>query len=168
MENGIFLLLGTNQGDRGKNLAAAKQLIEERAGKIVRFSSVYRTAAWGNHDQPEFYNQVIGISTTLSPQQLLEHILEIELELGRRRLEKWGPRIIDIDILFFHQLVIDTSNLTVPHPRMAERKFALVPLAEVAPSFHHPVLDKDVSTLLNECDDTLPVSLVTPDFNSGH
>lgn len=162
MENGIFLLLGTNQGDRSRNLTAAKQLIEERAGKIVRFSSVYRTAAWGNHDQPEFYNQAIDVSTGLSPQQLLTHILEIELELGRRRLEKWGPRIIDIDILFFHQQVINDSNLTVPHPRMPERRFALAPLAEIAPTFHHPVLHKDVSTLLHECKDPLPVALATP------
>jgi 2-amino-4-hydroxy-6-hydroxymethyldihydropteridine diphosphokinase len=163
MENGIFLLLGTNQGDRSRNLAAAKQLIEERAGKIVRFSSVYRTAAWGNHDQPEFYNQAIDISTRLLPQQLLTHILEIELELGRRRLEKWGPRTIDIDILFFHQLVINDSNLTVPHPRMPERRFALAPLTEIAAGFHHPVLHKDVATLLRECTDPLPVTLVTPD-----
>lgn len=159
MENGIFLLLGTNQGDRRANVTAAKQLIEAQAGKIVRFSAVYKTAAWGNHDQPEFYNQVIEIRTALSPNRLLAGILEIELEMGRKRLEKWGPRIIDIDILFFNQLVINDATLTVPHPRLAERRFALVPLAEIAPAFYHPLLHKDVATLLRECSDTLPVTL---------
>jgi 2-amino-4-hydroxy-6-hydroxymethyldihydropteridine diphosphokinase len=157
MKNGIFLLLGTNQGDRGKNLTAAKQRIEEHAGRTVRFSSAYKTAAWGNHEQPEFYNQVIEIQTTLSPHQLLAGVLAIELEMGRKRLEKWGPRIIDIDILFFNQQVIDTATLTLPHPRIPDRRFTLVPLAEIAPGFYHPVLQKNVTTLLEECQDDLPV-----------
>lgn len=160
METGIFLLLGTNQGDRDQHLLMARQLIIENIGKIIHFSSCYKTAAWGNTDQPEFYNQVIEVETNFSAQNLLAGILRIEELMGRKRLEKWGPRIIDIDLLFFKNHIINDSTLNLPHPGIPHRRFTLVPLAEIAPEFEHPVLHKNIRTLLTECTDTLPVALV--------
>jgi 2-amino-4-hydroxy-6-hydroxymethyldihydropteridine diphosphokinase len=156
----IFLLLGTNLGDRDGNLGQARQKVIDEAGKITGFSSIYKTAAWGNVDQPDFYNQVIEIETRLDPHQLLEKLLEIEKNMGRVRGEKWGPRMIDLDILFFDQQVINAPFLIVPHPGIPNRKFTLVPLEELTPAFQHPVSGKTVRTLLEECQDqTLVVKL---------
>src|SRR5688572_18286315 len=106
MESGIFLLLGTNMGNREQNLKLAADVIADLAGKIIKRSSVYKTAPWGNAEQPDFYNQVIEIQSDLLPDQLLDTLLNIETRLGRIRSEKWGPRIIDIDILFINDQVI--------------------------------------------------------------
>jgi 2-amino-4-hydroxy-6-hydroxymethyldihydropteridine diphosphokinase len=159
IKEGIFLLLGTNLGVPLDNLEKAKQLIQENAGDILQSSSIYKTAAWGNMQQPDFYNLVLGIKSTRTPHQLLEEVLAIEILMGRQRLEKWGPRIIDIDILFFHQTISNTAELKLPHPGIPERKFTLKPMTEIAPSFWHPVLQKTVQTLLTECQDSLPVEL---------
>lgn len=157
----IFLLLGTNLGDRSGNLTRAKQKIIDKAGKILTFSSLYSTAAWGNVTQPDFYNQIVEIETILEPHPLLETLLEIEKDMGRVRAEKWGPRVIDIDILFFDQHVIGSPSLTVPHPGIPDRKFTLVPLDELAPEFRHPVSKKTVRTLLIECKDQSHVEKLT-------
>jgi len=160
MNRGVFLLLGTNQGNRHQNLAMARQLITKNAGKILIFSAVYKTAAWGKPEQPDFYNQVMEIETDEPVEELLTKLQQIELEMGRIRIEKWGPRIIDIDILFFGQQIVNTATLTLPHPGIPERRFTLVPLAEIASGFQHPVLKLNVKALLASCKDPLPVERI--------
>jgi 2-amino-4-hydroxy-6-hydroxymethyldihydropteridine diphosphokinase len=160
INNGIFLLLGSNQGHPLQNLSAARMRLNEDAGKIIKRSAVYKTAAWGKTDQPDFYNQVIQLSTALNGPELLEKILAIEKDLGRVREEKWGSRTIDIDILLMGDDHIDSPDLKVPHPGIPERKFTLVPLAEIAPHFLHPVLHKTISALLEACSDPLDVEAV--------
>ena len=161
MNTDIFLLLGTNLGDRLGNLRIARAEIEAHVGEIVRASSIYRTAAWGKTDQPDFYNQVICIDSTLSAQHILTKIFNIEEHMGRERLEKWGARLIDIDILFIGNAQIDSPSLKVPHPEIVNRRFTLVPLAEIAHDFVHPSNQKKISELLEECPDHLPVEKVT-------
>src|SRR5690349_13448790 len=128
--NRTYLLIGGNVGDRHKNLEQAVQLIEGQAGKVVERSAVYETEAWGKEDQPPFLNQVLHVETELNPQTLLQTILKTELEMGRMRTEKYGPRTIDIDILLFNDDAIDTMDLVIPHPQLHLRRFALMPLAE--------------------------------------
>lgn len=160
MNTDIFLLLGTNLGDRLENLRITRSEIEAHVGKILDASTTYHTAAWGKMDQPDFYNQVIRINSSLSPEEILEKILSIEQRLGRKRLEKWGARLIDIDILFIGNTQINTPSLKVPHPEIVNRKFTLVPMAEIASDFVHPLLKRKISELLEECPDKLPVERV--------
>jgi 2-amino-4-hydroxy-6-hydroxymethyldihydropteridine diphosphokinase len=162
MTSGIYLLLGTNLGDRNSNLTNAKQGISSFSN-IITQSSIYETKAWGKLDQPSFYNQVIEIETKLAPPDLLFEILNIEKKLGRVRYEKWGIRIIDIDILYFGGLVFENSDLKIPHPGIPDRRFTLEPLSEIAPDFIHPVLKKSNIELLNKTSDQLEVNkLVAP------
>jgi len=160
MNQSVFLLLGTNMGDRRKNLSDALWAIEARAGMIRKRSGIYETAPWGKSDQSAFYNQVVQISTFLKPADLLDQLLTIEKTMGRLRNEKWGERIIDIDILFFGDLVVDAENLSIPHPQIPYRKFALTPLAEIADDFIHPKLFQTVHELLKNCEDILEVKRV--------
>lgn len=153
----IYLLLGSNEGDPVSNLAVARENIAKFAGTITAQSSLYESAAWGLEQQPDFCNQAIRITSTLTPEKLLDTVLEIEKNMGRVRREKWGQRIIDIDVLFYGGTVIDTPLLKIPHPGIPERKFALKPLAEIAPGVIHPVLKKPIATLLEECADPLRV-----------
>jgi 2-amino-4-hydroxy-6-hydroxymethyldihydropteridine diphosphokinase len=155
--NRVFLLLGSNLGERQRNLASATELINLNAGQIVRASRVYITKAWGKTDQPDFYNQVLEILTRLEPESLLETLLDIEHQLGRIRQEKWGERLIDIDILLFGNEQHITPTLVIPHPQMHNRLFTLTPLAEIAGTVVHPVLNKSIDELLTECQDQLPV-----------
>ncbi len=157
MMNGIFLLLGSNRGDRQQMLASARQQIGHFA-TIKRCSSVYVTAAWGNVHQPDFLNQVLEVETLLTPEELLAEILSVEKKLGRERNEKWGSRTLDIDILLFHDVVLKTPPLTVPHSELHNRRFALVPLCELAAEAIHPVLKKTFQQLLTECPDKLEVN----------
>lgn len=155
--NKAYLLTGGNLGNRGENLQKAARFIEQYCGKIVLQSSVYETAAWGVKDQPDFYNQALLIHTHLTAENLLKALLQIEMQMGRKREIKMGPRIIDIDILFFNASIINEPHLTIPHPRMQDRRFVLMPLTEIAPGFLHPVLRKKVNHLLEECTDQLNV-----------
>ena len=157
MMKGIYLLLGSNLGDRRKKLSDAGELINKQAGEIIKYSGVYETAAWGKTSQPAFLNQVIEISSQLTPGQLMSTIHLIENKLGRVRREKWGERIIDIDVLYFGNTILNDQHLTIPHPEIASRRFTLVPLVEIAPDFIHPLLLKSNSALLEECKDELTV-----------
>ncbi len=158
--NKVYLLLGSNLGNRQENLETAQQQISRQVGPIVTRSSVYETAPWGNENQGMFYNQVITVNTSLNPHELLSATLAIENVLGRIRIEKFGARNIDIDLLFYNNAVIQTADLTVPHPSLHLRRFTLVPLNELDPGFIHPGLHKSVQQLLNECPDNLSVSRI--------
>lgn len=151
----IFLLLGTNKGNPLQNLSLAAEKIALAAGPVVARSSIYQTAPWGRSDQPDFHNQVIEIRSSLSPRDILNTVLQIEHDMGRVRREKWGPRIIDIDLLFYGDRVLNEPGLTVPHPGIPSRRFTLLPLSEIAPDFVHPVLQKSVQQLLTSSPDTL-------------
>ena len=153
-----YLLLGSNEVDRANYLENARFRISLLAGKLTAASSVYETAAWGKTDQGPFLNQVVAVDTELGPELLMQTLFAIENSLGRKRtVEKWAPRTIDIDLLFYGDEIIETPALTVPHPEIAARKFALVPLAEVANGLVHPVLKKKMAELLTECTDELAV-----------
>ncbi|MET0244770.1 MAG: 2-amino-4-hydroxy-6-hydroxymethyldihydropteridine diphosphokinase [Flavitalea sp.] len=157
-----YLLIGGNIGNRPENLSEAVRLISKRAGRIDAVSAVFETAPWGLADQDPFLNQAIAVNTSLEAENLLKVLLSIELEMGRLRQTKNGPRVIDIDILFYGNEIIDTTILKVPHPLLAERRFALVPLCDLIPDFVHPVLNQKLSRLLEICPDPLPVSLFEP------
>ncbi len=152
-----FLLLGSNLGDRQDYLEKARTMIKRRIGKLVAISSIYQTAAWGNTEQAAFLNQVIGVETKLAPEKVLKAAQEIEKLQGRTVSEKWGPRTLDIDILFYGDQIINTPELFIPHPEIANRRFALEPLMEVEPDLVHPVLNKTIRKLLAVCPDGLPV-----------
>ena len=151
--NKAYLLIGGNMGDRLANLNEAITCINAQAGKIEKESSIYETAAWGMTHQASFLNQALLLSTTYSAHQLMSILLEIEIKLGRKRDLPLGPRTIDIDIIYYNNEIIDTSDLTVPHPSMFKRNFVLIPMVEIAPNFKHPQLNKTNSALLAECTD---------------
>ncbi len=155
--NRAYLLTGGNLGDRNQNLTTAREFISKQCGEIIAASSLYETAAWGNTDQPAFLNQALEIVTSLNARQLIRRLLKVETMMGRVREEKYGPRIIDIDILLFNDEKHNYQLLKLPHPEMQNRRFALLPLAEIAPDIVHPVLNKTITELLKECKDELSV-----------
>jgi 2-amino-4-hydroxy-6-hydroxymethyldihydropteridine diphosphokinase len=159
--NQVYLLLGSNLGDREKFLSGAIERMERALGKVMARSAVYTTKAWGKQDQNDFLNQAVCLQTPLPAETLMKEVLSIEKEMGRTREQKWDSRTIDIDILFFNAEVISTPNLTVPHPHLSERMFVLVPLNEIAGSYVHPVLRKSVKTMLQECGDKLEVRIAS-------
>jgi len=139
MRETVFIGLGSNMGDKYLNIEKALQFLKNMPGVLfIKASSLYLTKAWGKKDQDDFLNQVVKIETTLSPSQLLTGLQEIEIKMGRERAEKWGPRIIDLDILLYGEQVISTPELTVPHPYMQERLFVLYPLQEIEPDLVFP------------------------------
>jgi 2-amino-4-hydroxy-6-hydroxymethyldihydropteridine diphosphokinase len=153
----VFLLLGSNLGDRQLFLQQAIVHIEAGIASIEKKSSVYETQSWGKTDAPNYLNQIIQLKTGLSPQLVLQKILHIENVLGRKREEKWGSRTIDIDILFYGQDIIAEPGLTVPHPELHNRMFTLAPLSEIAPDLVHPILHKTIFDLKSELKDNLIV-----------
>ena len=160
-EKHLILHTGSNVGDRISNLKKANEWIAQTIGTIVQCSNLYQTEAWGVTDQPDFINQAIEVKTILSPQRVLKAILEIETKMGRIRKQKWGERLIDIDLIFYENQVIDEENLKVPHPFLQERNFVLVPLQEIVPYWVHPVIGLPVEALVNQSTDTLIVRPVT-------
>lgn len=144
----VYLSLGTNMGDKIKNLKTAIKKIDELENtEVVKTSSLRETKPFGYIEQDNFLNACLEVKTLLTPQEFLEAILNIELEMGRVREFKWGPRIIDIDILFYDKEIIEQDNLAVPHPWICEREFVLEPLSQIAPNFIHPLENKTVSML---------------------
>ncbi len=157
MTHRAYLLLGGNIGNRSQYIEEGIRAIEQICGHTAQRSPFYETAAWGKEDQQDFLNVALCIETILSPQQLLESIARIEAQLGRQRLEVWGARTLDIDIIFYDDLVVNAPNLVIPHPHLQDRRFVLEPLAAIAPDLVHPLLHKTVRELLAECLDKLPV-----------
>jgi 2-amino-4-hydroxy-6-hydroxymethyldihydropteridine diphosphokinase len=160
--NKVFFITGGNIGNRKKRLEVAAALIEERIGQVIRRSKIYETEAWGITNQPTFYNQVLIVESKFSAQKVIRKILEIEEEMGRVRTIKNAARIIDIDILFFNDETVNEQNLIIPHQEIANRRFVLIPLNELAPEMIHPVLKKSIADLLSICKDPLKVSLLRP------
>ena len=148
-----YLLLGSNMGDRMSNINSAIQKIGLICGEIIQISALYETAAWGYTDQDSFLNQVVVLNSSMHPTQLMLHLLEIEKEIGRKRDFKYGPRTIDIDILMYDKEIINNSILTIPHPELTNRRFALIPLEEVAGEIIHPILNQNITQLLKDCTD---------------
>jgi 2-amino-4-hydroxy-6-hydroxymethyldihydropteridine diphosphokinase len=155
--NNAFLLTGGNEADRSFHLKQALANIQKVCGEIIKQSAIYETAAWGKTDQAAFLNQAVLIGTYLSATELMKKIVEIEVQMGRKRTEKYGSRIIDIDILFYNREIISMPGLQIPHPEIQNRRFVLFPLNELDPGFIHPVLQKTVQQLLLECEDKLSV-----------
>lgn len=149
----IYLALGTNLGDRLANLHAA---IDALAPSIVigPRSKIYETPPWGYADQPAFLNMAVKCETDLEPESLLKRLKQLEVQIGREQSFRWGPRLMDVDILFYDDLIFESEALTIPHPRLHERAFALVPLADIAPDYVHPVLNKTIKELLLNVDRT--------------
>lgn len=158
--NSTYLLLGSNMGNSTELLSNAIEQIENKIGPLLLQSNLYATAAWGNTSQPDFLNQVIEVATKLDATETLKEILSIEKNMGRIRTVKNAPRIIDIDILFFNNEIINRIDLIVPHPEIQNRRFVLTPLNEIAPQMIHPVLNKTIDQLLSFCPDQLAVKKI--------
>ena len=162
MEHSVFLGLGSNQGEKIKNCEQAiEEILKLEEGFLLSRSSWYYSEPWGRDDQDWFINGVIQIRTELYPDELLMKFKEIEKRLGRKNREKWGPRVIDIDILFYDDLFLESPEMDIPHPRILERNFVLIPLAEIAPQFVHPVLKKTIKELLDTSSDQKKVVKVS-------
>ncbi len=153
----VYILLGSNLGDKLTSIHQTTEWIERTIGNIKKKSCIYNTAAWGKTNQPSFLNQVICVESTLDAKTILQQSILIEKIMGRERIEKWGERIIDIDILFIDNQIIQSDYLQVPHPAIIDRRFTLIPLVEIAPLFIHPVYQKTLTTLLAACKDKLEV-----------
>jgi 2-amino-4-hydroxy-6-hydroxymethyldihydropteridine diphosphokinase len=162
MSHILYLSLGTNLGDRLSNLKSAITSLVPEVQPIVQ-SSVYETKPWGYTDQPIFLNQVLKTNTVLEPMDLLEFFKHIEVSMGRRETFRFGPRLIDLDILFYDELEMATPELTIPHPRIKERAFILVPLNEIAPDLIHPGLKMTIGQLITSMD-TTSVKLFQPEM----
>ena len=157
-----YLLLGSNLGNKEDNLGKAVKLLR-KIGKIKKQSALYETEPWGFSDRENFFNQAICLETFLSPPELLAELLKIETSIGRKRHAKqWVAREIDIDIIFYDNLVLSGEFLTIPHPLLKKRKFVLTPLKEIAPSFIHPIFGKNITDLLKECSDNCKVEILRP------
>ncbi len=153
MDHIIFLSLGSNLGNRSGNLRTAIDALTKKVQPMAE-SSIYETEPWGYSDQPKFLNMVLKGETELTPQDLLAYLKSTESSLGRKETFRFGPRLLDIDILFYDQLVMNTPSLIIPHPRIAERAFVLTPMAEISPDFIHPVLGISIAQLKTNVDNS--------------
>ena len=143
-----YISIGSNLGDREENCRQAIKLIEKNGIAVRKQSRMYETEPWGIKDQPKFINMAIEVETDKKPEELLRILKEIEKEIGRKETTKWGPRVIDLDILFYDDLILKTEDLEIPHPLLHERDFVLKPLCEIAPEKKHPVTGKTVKEML--------------------
>ena len=153
----VYLLLGSNEGKPEKNLENARLAVSRHCGEILKVSGIYETEAWGIKEQANFLNQAIAIRTSMESETLLFTLKAIERELGRVETQKWGPRVIDIDILFYGNEVVESPDLKIPHPYIQDRRFTLIPMNELAPDLIHPIIGKSIHDLLLECKDTSDV-----------
>lgn len=150
-----YIAIGSNLGDRIANVKkAVLRAADEVKATLVLLSSFYETEPWGMKEQGAFVNAVMGVETELAPAALLAHLKSVEAGMGRQETERWGPRTIDLDIIFYGDLVVGEDGLTIPHPSAHERAFVMVPLAEIAPEFKHPVLGRTVSEIAGSLDKT--------------
>lgn len=156
----VYLLLGANMGNSKLTLQKALLSIEKDIGKRIKFSAYYETSPWGVVNQPNYLNQVVKVATSLSPREILDKVLAIEEQLGRTRKEKWEARVIDIDILYFDHAIIDEPDLKIPHPLLHLRSFVLIPLAEIAPDFVHPILKLSTFALLDRLNEDAMVKKI--------
>jgi 2-amino-4-hydroxy-6-hydroxymethyldihydropteridine diphosphokinase len=156
----VFLSLGGNLGNTQEIFEWTYPMIENKVGPILQKSSLYQTAAWGLTDQADFLNQVVLLESSLTPNEILAEIQAIEKALGRERQVTWGPRTLDLDILFIDQELIQESDLQIPHPHIQDRKFILIPLREIAADWIHPVFKKSAKELLIETKDTSAVEII--------
>ena len=164
MEKHLYhLVLGSNLGNRLQQLDLAKKMLSEKAGQLTGESKIYETQPWGFDDQPWFLNQVVALQSELEPLPLLSMLKATEKELGRQPGEKWHARHIDMDILLCESMVLQTPNLTIPHPHLQERNFVLIPLMDLVPLFIHPVLGKSIEELYLESRDTGEVYIFNAD-----
>ena len=154
---------GSNLGNRLLHLKLALDYVKEKIGTLDLSSNVYQTAAWGKTDQPDFLNQVFGVYTDLNPNAIMDELLKIELLMGRKRVEKWGPRSIDLDLLYCGNKQIQNERLTLPHPEIANRRFILTPLCENYSTLLHPILRISQQKLLESCKDEGVVSIYKSD-----
>jgi len=154
VKHSIYILTGSNLGDKKQYLLTARNELSKRIGTLIKESSLYESEPWGFTSEDSFLNQVLLYETCLSPHEILEITQQIEYENGRVRTGNgYTSRNLDIDILFYDDLIIHSDNLTIPHPRLHERKFTLLPLNEIAPNFVHPVIKSDIANILNTCED---------------
>lgn len=144
----VFIGIGSNLGDREGNCLRSIELMRQRGIAVIRQSSLYETEPWGVTEQPKFINMAVEAETSLAPRQLLNALKEIERQMGRTVTEKWGPRVIDLDILFYDDMIVDEPDLKIPHPLIAEREFVLRPLCEIAPDLKHPVTGRTIKEML--------------------
>ncbi|MCD8198628.1 MAG: 2-amino-4-hydroxy-6-hydroxymethyldihydropteridine diphosphokinase [Phascolarctobacterium sp.] len=146
----VYIALGSNLGDREENLKTALKKLEEKGLEIIKVSSFFETEPYGVKNQPMFLNAACGVKTNLPPEGLLKLLLSIEQEMGRKRCRRWGERNIDLDLLFYDDIVLNTQDLILPHPDLQNRDFVLAPLMEIAPDFLHPVLKKTIKEIKND------------------
>ena len=150
----VYILLGSNLGDQLSNLQEACSFLKAKSIKVIASSPLYRTKAWGNVNQDDFLNVILDVETKLDANELLTELLAIEIMMGRVRGQlQWMPRLIDIDILYFNDEIIQLPHLKIPHPYIAERRFTLIPLNDLAPNFIHPKLNLSNNKLLQKCED---------------
>ncbi len=146
----VYIGIGSNLGNRRENCLHAIELLQKKGIIVTKRSSLYETEPWGVKDQPRFINMAVEIDTSLEPKELLKILKNIEKELGREKSSKWGPRIIDLDILLFDDIILNKDNLKIPHPLMHKRDFVLRPLCEIAPDVYHPLLKMRMYELMQK------------------